>query len=157
MTEYLDTATTWSSALGTAMQINDCMTVNMNAYVWWWTVDNWSMISANGKVTKRGYATSQYARFVRPGYHRVIAKANPQAGVYMTAYEGNGKTVIIVVNTDKSSTAQAIDLGSSSVTSFTPYVTSSTKDCAQGSIVPLSSGSFIAKLDASSVTTFVSN
>jgi glucuronoarabinoxylan endo-1,4-beta-xylanase len=157
MTEYLDTATTWNSALGTAMQINDCMTVNMSAYVWWWTVDNWSMINANGKVTKRGYAMSQYARFVRPGYHRLFASSNPQSGVYMTAYEGNGKTVIVMVNTDTSSTAQPITLESSSVTSFTPYVTSSTKDCAQGSSVPVSSGAFLAKLDASSVTTFVSN
>ncbi len=157
MTEYLDDNTTWGSDLGTAKQINDCMASNMSAYVWWWTVDNWSMINATGNVTKRGYAMSQYARFVRPGYHRVFAAGIPQANVYLTAYKGNGKTVIVVVNLDTTSTAQTITLENDSVTSFTSYVTSSTKNCAPGSIVPVANGTFTAKLEASSVTTFVSN
>ncbi len=157
MTEYLANDTTWTSDLSTAKQVNDCMYDDMSAYVWWWTIDGWSLVSPTGSVAKRGYAMSQYARFVRPGDYRITATENPQPDVYMTAYEGNGKTVVVIINMNSNSTAQQIDLKNLSVTSFTPYVTSSTQNCVQGSSVPVSNGTFTARLAPSSVETFVSN
>ena len=157
MTEYLDMDTTWAADLSTAKQINDCMYDDMSAYVWWWTIDYWSLMHSDGRVTRRGYVMSQYARFVRPGYYRVYATENPQPNVYLTAYTGNGKTVIVIVNMNTFPTEQPFNLKNSSVSSFSSYVTSATQSCAQGSSVTVSNGTFTAALEASSITTYVSN
>lgn len=163
MTEYLLNDQSWSGIMTTAKQINDCMYDDMSAYVRWWMVRFYSLMgdgtngSQAGVVTKRGYVMSQYARFVRPGYYRVFATENPQPNLYMTAYTGGGKTVIVVVNMNSNATMQPIVLDNSGATSFTPYVTSQTKDCQQESTVTVKNGKLIANLDASSVTTFVSN
>ncbi len=163
MTEYLYNNQTWSGVMSTAKQINDCMYDDMSAYVRWWMVRFYSLIgdgtngSQAGVVTKRGYVMSQYARFVRPGYFRVHATGNPQPNLYMTAYKGSGKTVIVVVNMNSNSMLQPITLNNSAVSSFTPYVTSATKNCEKESSVNVTNGQFTPTLDASSVTTFVSN
>ncbi len=174
MTEYLINSgnppaynsldTGWAGAIQTAETINDCMNYNMSAYVWWYIVRYYGPIddgtlnfSNTGKVTHKGYVMSQYAKFVRPGYYRVFATATPQPNVYLTAYKGGTKTVIVVVNMNYSATMQSFTLVNGSATSFTPYVTSSTQNCAQGNSVTVSNGSFTATLDGSSVTTFVSN
>jgi glucuronoarabinoxylan endo-1,4-beta-xylanase len=173
MTEYLINSgnpptntsidTGWAGAMQTAKSINDCMNANMSAYVWWYIVRYYGPIGDGsfggqaGAVTHKGYVMSQYAKFVRPGYYRVFATANPQAGVYLTAYKGGTKTVIVVVNMNSNPTMQPIAMTNGSAASYTPYVTSSTKNCVQGNIVTVSNGGFTATLDASSVTTFVSN
>jgi glucuronoarabinoxylan endo-1,4-beta-xylanase len=157
MTEHLVVDTDWPGAFATAEEINDCMNAGMNAYVWWYIRRFYGPIDDNSNVTKRGYVMSQYARFVRPGFTRVSATANPQTNVYVTAYKNGSKVVIVALNSGSSSVSQSFTLRSGSVATFMPYVTSSTKDCAQGSPITVSSGSFTATLDPSSVTTFVSN
>jgi len=157
MTEYLSVDTTWSSVLGTAKSINDCMNVQMSAYIWWYIVRYYGPIDENGVVTKRGFVMSQYSKFVRPEFHRVSATANPQANVYVTAYKNGSKMVIIALNLGASSTSQTFSIRDGTVTAFTPYVTSATKNCTTGSDISVSSDSFNVTLDASSVTTFVSN
>ncbi len=157
MTEILNENTSWSGDLSTGKQINDCMFDDMSAYVYWWTLVYYGPLDQSGQITKRGYVISQYARFVRPGYYRVYATENPQPNVYLTAYTGNGKTVIVVVNMNSYPTLQPFSLMNSSVASFTPYVTSSTENRLQGNIVGVSNGSFTAALEASSITTYVSN
>lgn len=80
MTEYLTTDTSWSASLRVAKQINDCMYDDMSAYVWWYIVRFYGPIGDGtygtlpGQVTKRGYVMSQYAKFVRPGYYRVLPR-----------------------------------------------------------------------------------
>lgn len=167
MTEHLtssDVASqTWAESIPVAKEINDCMDAGMSAYVWWYLVRYYGPLgdgtsgSVLGQITKRGYAMSQYSRFVRPGYHRVFATENPQPDLYLTAYKGSGKTVIVIVNMNSNSTLQPITINNSNVTSFTPHVSSSTKNCVQESTVTVSNGKFTAILDPSSVTTFVSN
>ncbi len=163
MTEYLDTITTWSHVLATGKQINDCMNASMNAYIWWYIVrfygpiDDGERGGTKGNVTKRGYVMSQYARFVRPGYYRVSATASPQTNVDVTAYKNGSKVVIVVLNRNSSSIDQTFTIQNGTVTTFTPYVTSSSKNCVQGSDITVSNGSFTVTLDSSSVTTFVSN
>ncbi len=173
MTEYLiDTPnappissvdTGWVGGMATAKTISDCMNYDMSAYVTWEAARYYSMIgdgnygTVAGQVTKKGFVMSQFARFIRPGYYRVFAPYNPQQNVYMTAYTGNGKTVIVVLNMNSNPTVQPIVLNNSSVTSFTPYVTTDGKNCQQESSVTVTSGKFTASLEASSVTTYVSN
>ena len=157
MTEYLDLDTSWAADLGTARSINDCMTSQMSAYVWWYIVRYYGPIGENGTVTKRGYVMSQFARFIRPGYYRVSATANPQANVYLTAYKNGAKVVIVALNTGSSSVSQKFYIPNSTVVSFETYVTSAGKNCSQERSVAVAGGTFTATLDPSSVTTLVSN
>lgn len=156
MTEHLLNNTDWAGAFGTAQEINDCMNAGMSAYVWWYIRRSYGPIDENSNVTKRGYVMSQYARFVRPGFYRASATANPQANVDVTAYKNGSKVVIVVLNSG-SSISQTFTIQNGTVSTFTPYGTSSSKNCAQGSDITVSNGIFTATLDSSSVTTFVSN
>lgn len=156
MTEFLDLDTGWPAVLATGKQIHDCMTSGMNAYVWWYIVRFYGPILEDGTVSKRGFVMSQYSRFVRPGYLRVDATANPQAQVYITAYTNGSKVVLVAVNVG-ASVQQMFSIKNGSVPSVIPYVTSSTKNCAPTGSITLSSGQFAFTLDSSSVTTFVSN
>lgn len=156
MTEYLDLDTTWTHVLATGQQINDCMIAGMNAYIWWYIVRYYGPIREDGTVMKRGYVMSQFARFIRSGYTRVDATANPQTYVHATAYTNGTKVVIVVVN-EGSSIEQAFSIRNGSVITMTPYVTSSTKNCDKENDITISSGEFTKSLDAYSITTFVSN
>ncbi|MFC1481415.1 hypothetical protein ACFL6E_04110 [Candidatus Neomarinimicrobiota bacterium] len=100
---------------------------------------------------------SQYARFVRPGYTRVSATENPQKPVYVTAYSNGPKVVIVAINNDAPAIEQTFKIRNGTVTSFTPYITSSTKNCAQQADITISDSGFTATLDEESVITFVSN
>ncbi|MGD0337959.1 MAG: glycoside hydrolase family 30 beta sandwich domain-containing protein [Bacteroidota bacterium] len=158
MTEHCDTARTWTAVLGTAKEINDCMNADMNAYVWWYIRRFYGLIDDNSNVTKRGYVMSQYAKFVRPGFYRVSATASPQTNVDVTAYKKGSKVVIVALNRNSSSTDQTFTIWNGPpYMTFTPYITSSTKNCAQGSDIAVPNGSFTVTLDSSSVTTFVLN
>jgi glucuronoarabinoxylan endo-1,4-beta-xylanase len=171
MTEYLINSgnpptnlsidTGWTGAIQTAKSINDCMNANLNAYVWWYIVRYYGPIAdrtyANkGDVTKKGYVMSQFSRFIRPGYFRVDATANPQANVYVSAYQGGSNIVIVAINYGSQPVDQTFIISSEAVTTFTPYVTSETKNCQQESDITVSEKMFTATLDASSITTFVS-
>jgi glucuronoarabinoxylan endo-1,4-beta-xylanase len=156
MTEHLVLDTTWVNALGTGKEIHDCMMTNMSAYVWWYIIRYYGPIHENSRVTKRGYVMSQFARFIRPGYHRVDILENPQTGVYLSAYAGDSRIVIIAINTGTKAVAQSFAVQDGVVAAFTPYVTSSSKDCIERSAINVMGGTFTATLDASSITTFVS-
>jgi glucuronoarabinoxylan endo-1,4-beta-xylanase len=157
MTEHLVTDTSWSAVLGTAKEIHDCLNDGMSAYLWWYIVRFYGPILEDGSVSKRGYVMSQYARFIRPGYLKVDATANPQSGVYVTACKIGPKLTIVVINTGSSSVEQAFAIKNGTVVSLTPYVTSNTENCARGNAIAASNGSFTATLRPSSVTTYVSN
>lgn len=162
-TESAHSGNDWPLALDVAKEINDCMKAGMSAYVWWYIVRYYGPIGDGnnntiaGEITKRGYIMSQYSRFIRPGFLRVDVDDNPQAGVYLTAYRSDDQVVIVAVNTSTSSKTQMFTLKNGGVSLFTPYVTSQTKNCTQESSINVSNKTFSATLDASSITTFVSN
>jgi glucuronoarabinoxylan endo-1,4-beta-xylanase len=159
MTEYLDLDTSWTAVLGTGRQIHDCMNVGWNAYIWWYIVRFYGPIGEDGTVSKRGYVMSQYSRFVRPGYYRVKCNATPQRSVYITAYRdvSASRMVLVALNQGTSAVQQAFAFPGGSATAFTPYTTSTTKNCVQGSPLPVTNGTCTATLEPSSITTFVSN
>jgi glucuronoarabinoxylan endo-1,4-beta-xylanase len=166
MTEYLINSgsstynsldTGWSGALQTAKSINDCMMSNMSAYVWWYIVRYYGPIDENGNVTKKGYVMSQYAKFVRPGFYRVNATQNPQYGTYVTAYKSDSKLVIVALNMTSFVVDQSFAIDGRSIKSFTPYVTSISKNCRQEDDIPVLNNTFTFALDSLSVTTFVSS
>lgn len=108
----------------------------------------------NGTMSKRGAMMAQYSKFVRPGYVRVDATKNPNTNVYVSAYTGDSKAVIVAINRSTSSVSQKFNLqGAASVSKITSWITDSSKNVASSSAY--SGTSFTAQLPAQSVTTFV--
>jgi glucuronoarabinoxylan endo-1,4-beta-xylanase len=158
MTEHLVLDTTWTAVLATGREIHDCMSAGMNAYVWWYLVRYYGPMGEDGTITKRGYVMSQFARFVRPGFHKIYCNPAPQRNVVVSAYRdgSSSKVVIVVLNTNASGTQQGFSVGNTGATSFTQYTTSPAKNCMQGTDIPVANGTFTVSLDPSSITTYVS-
>ncbi len=155
--------TGWTGAIQTAKSINDCMSANMSAYVWWYLVrfygpiDDGTFNAANtGNVTHKGYVMSQYAKFVRPGYYRVYSTFSSAANAYVTAYKRGSSVVIVVVNMASSPVNMTFSLLNGTVNAFSSFVTSGTKNCLEEADYTVSKGGFTSTMEASSVTTFVS-
>jgi len=155
MTEHLSLDTSWSAVLSTGKEIGDVMNADMSAYIWWYIVRYYGPILEDGNISKRGYVMSQFSRFIRPGFFRVSATANPQSFVYISAFKNVSKVVIVAVNINLSAIEQTFVIQNGTVSNVTPYVTSSAKSCVEENNVTVSNGIFTATLDALSVTTFV--
>lgn len=171
MTEHLSgegsQANDWSWALPVGKEINDVMQAGMSAYVWWYIVRFYGPISdgernsgAKGSATKKGYVMSQFSRFIRPGYHRVDSKSWPTTGnVSITAYKDSSSSgvVLVAVNTGSSSLEVAFRIENGAVNSFSAYTTSAAKNVVQGNDVAVIDNRCTFDLEASSITTLVSN
>lgn len=156
MTEHLDTDTSWNAVLATGKEINDCMNVGMNAYIWWYIVRFYGPILENGTVSKRGYVMSHFARFVRPGFYRIKCTAIPQRNVYLTAYKNEvGKVVLIAINQNTKAVKQTFLITNHAASKVTPYTTTKSKNCVQSDDLDLINGILTATLEAASITTFV--
>jgi len=159
-------ATTQSvtDAINLAEEIHSSMTVGQyNAYVYWWMENSTGVnyysgfvdTTSNANPTYFGYAIGQFARFIRPGYKRVSATAAPVSGVYVSAYSGGGHYVIVAINSNTSASSVPFFIQNGSVTSLTPYQTTSSGGLVQGSAVAVSGYNFTYSLPAQSITTFV--
>ncbi|ANE77424.1 Glucuronoxylanase XynC precursor [Dickeya solani] len=161
MTEhYVDSkqsANNWSSALDVATELNASMVANYNAYVWWYIRRSYGLLTEDGKVSKRGYVMSQYARFVRPGFQRIQATENPQSNVHLTAYKNSdGKMVIVAVNTNDSDQMLSLNISNANVGKFEKYSTSAVLNVEYGGTSQVdNSGKATVWLNPLSVTTFV--
>jgi O-glycosyl hydrolase len=140
----------WPDALEVGKEIHDCMTANMNAYIWWYIRRSYGPIAEDGHVTKRGYVMSHFAKFARPGYVKVDATANPSSGVYVTAYKSGSTLVIVAVNQNSSSRSVTFSLSGGSVSSYTKYETSSSN-----SLSNMGSVGSTDTLAANSINTYV--
>ncbi|HEY0798359.1 MAG TPA: hypothetical protein VGD50_04365, partial [Candidatus Baltobacteraceae bacterium] len=110
-------------ALFMAQEIHNSMvTAEYSVYVWWWVADfnnngqliNFGLIneltSPGYAPTLYGYALGQYSKFVRPGYKRVSITEHPSANLYVSAYEGGGTGVIVVVNYNGNSVTMPVSM-----------------------------------------------
>jgi glucuronoarabinoxylan endo-1,4-beta-xylanase len=154
--------TTISDAIAAALEIHNSMTVaQYNAYVWWWAANASATGEANGLIdtnynpTYFGYGMAQFSLFVRPGYLRYNATPTPVAGVYLSAYGGNGHQVIVVINSNSTQVSLPIQILNQTVTSMTPYQTTSSASVSQLSAVTVTNSVLIAILPAQSITTYV--
>jgi glucuronoarabinoxylan endo-1,4-beta-xylanase len=172
MTEHLSgensQANDWVWAMEVAEEMNDVMKAGMSAYVWWYMVRYYGPISdgtensgSKGDVTKKGYVMSQFARFIRPGFYRVESKVAPSLSpVDVTAYidPSSSKIVIVAVNSGSTQVENVFRIENGNIPiNFTPYTTSEVKNCEQGDLFNVADSSFTFTLDASSITTFVSD
>ena len=168
MTEHLVLQTDWTDNLATGKEMHDCLNFGMSAYIWWYIVRFYGPIyddgshpdtppgAVPGEISKRGFVMSQYSRFIRPGYYRVVATENPQTQVYLTAYKDGSSVVIVAINLSSQPVDQTFSIKNGNVSNVTPYVTSSSKNVVQESDITVSNGIFTTTLEGSSITTFVS-
>jgi glucuronoarabinoxylan endo-1,4-beta-xylanase len=182
MTEYLmgenNSGNNWSWALKLAQNINDVMKSDMSAYVWWTIVRYYGPIGdgekaaspqdpnetypKKGEVTKKGYVMSQFSKFIRPGFYRVASSIYPPvtgSGLDVTAYKDplSSKVVVVAINTGSTPAQCAFRMTNGTRTTYTPYTTSETKNCEQGTLFYVTDGGFVFNVEASCITTFVSN
>jgi glucuronoarabinoxylan endo-1,4-beta-xylanase len=151
-------------AIAAAEEIHNSMTTaQYNAYVWWWVADwnpgtgvtNYGLIDTNSNPTYYGDALAQFSKFVRPGYVRASATANPNSNVFVSAYKGSSNSVIVAINSGGSSVSQPFTIQNETVSAVTPYQTTSSEQVAQLSNVSVSNDAFTYTLPAESITTFV--
>ena len=110
--------------------------------------------AAAGTITKRGYCMAQFSKWVRPGYVRVDATANPATNVFVSAYKNNNDVVIVAINKTTSAKTLTFSIPGTQVASWENYTTSASKNLAKGTTIN-ASDNFQVTLEAASVTTFV--
>jgi glucuronoarabinoxylan endo-1,4-beta-xylanase len=156
MTEHLDSDTTYTANLNTAVEIHNCLTIaNFNAYIWWYGKRFYGPIGQDGLVTKRGIIMSQFARFIQPGSTRLGTTVNTQSVALISAYKSGTKKIIVAVNTGAAEVNQKITIQDAGMVETMPFVTTASKNAEQGAKITVSGNSFTYKLPAYSVTTFV--
>jgi glucuronoarabinoxylan endo-1,4-beta-xylanase len=152
-----------SGALYWAQNIHDSLAVaNVNAWMFYRFIDdmtvNYGLYNlGQAAYSKTYYALGNWSKFVRPGWVRIDATANPVNGVYVTAFKdpSAGGFAIVVVNQNSSSADLAVSLaGFPSVTTVTPTLTSASANLVDQSNVDVSAGAFSYSLPATSVVTF---
>jgi glucuronoarabinoxylan endo-1,4-beta-xylanase len=171
MTEHLsgenNSANEWEWCIPVATEINSVMNAGMNAYIWWYIVRYYGPISdgewagdIKGTVTKKGHVMSQFSKFIRPGDYRVDSSVFPPiSNIHVSAYRDSlsSKNIIVAINTGSTPEDVALIIQNSTMNTFTPYTTSEFKSVVQGEDIYMNDNHFILNLEASSITTFVSN
>ncbi|WP_405431647.1 RICIN domain-containing protein [Micromonospora sp. NBC_00617] len=149
----------WPEALDVGEHIHHAMVdAEFQAYVWWYLRRSYGPMREDGQISKRGAMMAHFARFVRPGYVRIDATANPASNVYVSAYRGGDTVVIVAVNKNTSSVSQQFTLSNTSASgSVTNWLTDGSRNVAPQGALTMSNGSLTVTLPARSVMTLVAN
>jgi glucuronoarabinoxylan endo-1,4-beta-xylanase len=153
-----------TSGMTYAKQIHDWLTI-ANVSSWQYFLlnnggrtDNEGLSDNSFNVAKRAYVMGNWSKFVRPGWVRIGATANPRSGVFVTAFKevSSSKFAIVVLNTNGTSTSQTFSFSGfpASPTAVVPNVTSASLNLATQASVNVTANAFTYSLPASSVTTF---
>ncbi|WP_428962312.1 cellulose binding domain-containing protein [Micromonospora fluostatini] len=156
--------TVWNETLDDIMRtVHRSMEANWTAYVWWYGKRYYSFIgdgesafgTTAGAPLKRGYAFSQYSKYVRPGYQRVAltksSKANP---LEVTAYTGGGKTTLVILNRSTSAVNNAVIQVPQNISRAEHYLTSINANAASQP-VSVNGGQVSVNVGARSISTVV--
>lgn len=153
-----NSADLWPEALEVSYHIHNAMVLgDFQAYVWWYIRRQYGPMKEDGTISKRGYNMAHFSKFVRPGYVRVDASANPSNGVYISAYKGDNKAVIVAINKNTSAVSQKFTFQNGTGGSVSSWITDGSRNLAAGSSYRVSGNTFTAQLPARSVTTFVTS
>ncbi|SET19730.1 RICIN domain-containing protein [[Clostridium] polysaccharolyticum] len=149
-------ANAWPNALKVAVNMNDAFARgDMQAYVWWYIRRSYGPMLEDGSISKRGYCMAQYSKFIRRGYKRVDATLNPESNVYVSAYKGDGKAVIVATNDTDQQYTKLFNVTNGSIKKVDRYRTSGNESLAKTENLALTGNGFYASLPARSVSTFV--
>jgi glucuronoarabinoxylan endo-1,4-beta-xylanase len=124
----------WNESLDQIMRtVHRSMEANWSAYIWWYGRRYYSFIgdgesqfgTAKGAVLKRGYAFSQFAKYVRPGYQRIgLTKSAKASPLEVTAYQGDGRIVLVILNRSNSAVDNTVLQAPQAVSAAAHYYTS---------------------------------
>jgi glucuronoarabinoxylan endo-1,4-beta-xylanase len=147
----------WPEALDVGEHIHHAMVdAQFQAYVWWYLRRSYGPMREDGQISKRGAMMAHFARFVRPGYVRIDATANPASNVYVSAYRNGDTVVIVAVNKNTSAVSQQFTLaGSAASGSVATWLTDGSRNVAPQTALRMANGSLTVSLPARSVMTFV--
>jgi glucuronoarabinoxylan endo-1,4-beta-xylanase len=135
---------------------------NANAWHYWWLIDsptnrdNEGLSMPNGKPTKRLYMMGNFSKFIRPGYYRIDATADPTVGILVSAYKDSalGNFAIVAINSNRSKTTLNFSFDGFTASTVTPWITDPALNLVKRSAVSAGAG-FMYSLPADSVTTFI--
>ncbi|MEU7871935.1 cellulose binding domain-containing protein [Dactylosporangium sp. NPDC049140] len=152
-----DSGDLWPQALDVGEHIHHAMVdAEFQAYIWWTIRRSYGPMREDGQISKRGAMMAQFARFVRPGYVRIDATANPASNVYVSAYRGGSTVVIVAVNKNTSAVTQQFTLANTTASgSVSNWLTDASRNVAPQSALSMSNGSMTVTLPARSAMTFV--
>jgi glucuronoarabinoxylan endo-1,4-beta-xylanase len=152
-----------TDALHWALQIHQFFTVaNASAWHYWLLLGNFGdnepldNIQSGDSYASRLWVMGNWSKFVPMGAVRIDAPANPDPGVYITAFrrDATGEFAIVAINSNASASPQVFSLaGFPNVTTVTPTVTSATANLQDQAPINVSSGTFSYTLPAQSVVT----
>jgi glucuronoarabinoxylan endo-1,4-beta-xylanase len=146
--------------------IHSALTVGQaSAWLYWWyqatgSNDNEGLVlQGSTALTKRCYTLGNYSKFVRPGYKRVDVSGAIPMNVLISAYVNpeDGTAVVVAINKGTADATVPISIagGAKMPTMMTPNVTTAADNLAAKAAVAVTTGSFMATLPGTSVTTFV--
>ncbi len=149
----------WDETLQMLGTMHQAMTNNWNAYIWWYLKRYYSFVgdgtqgTTSGEVLKRGYAFSHFSKFVRPGYVRVGTDFQHDAQV--TAYQGDGKTVVVMINENTATVSNiSLTIGGETPSSATVYETTASSNRTK-STVEATDGNLVLSVAPKTVVTVV--
>lgn len=107
-------------------------------------------------IPKRLWTIGNYSKFIRPGWHRILATKYPELQVYTAAFRDTVSNEFAVVVINETSTPHKIqfDFVGFDCDSLVPHRTSSTEDLVELPAIAVYADSSI-KLAGRSVTTFI--
>ena len=153
-----DSADLWPQALDVGENIHRAL-VNgrFQTYVWWYIRRSYGPMREDGQISKRGANMAHFAKWVRPGYSRITATANPQSNVYVSAYKSGTKVVIVTINKNTSAVDLAFTIQGVGSAPGSLWQTTDSATLARGNDFTVSNGTFNAQQPARSIRTFVLN
>jgi glucuronoarabinoxylan endo-1,4-beta-xylanase len=154
-----DSADAWPGALDVGEHIHHAMVdAEFQAYVWWYLRRSYGPMREDGQISKRGAMMAHFARFVRPGYVRIDATANPATNVFVSAYKNGNTVVIVAVNKNTSAVSQQFTLANTTASgTVANWLTDASRNVAPQSALTMSNGSVTVTLPARSAMTLVTN
>ena len=159
-------------ALDVGYEIHRAFTVgNFSQYTWWYIRRCYGLIMETdfsnklsiptnevGKISKRGYVLSQFARFIRPGAVRISATQKPETNVYASAYKSKGGDSIIVVLINRDYTQNktvTVNVPNVNVSKFRVYTTNETKNVHDDGDLEVINGSVSVTMNKDCIMTLV--
>jgi glucuronoarabinoxylan endo-1,4-beta-xylanase len=156
--------TVWNETLDDIMRtVHKSMESNWSAYIWWYGKRYYSFIgdgeaaygTTAGAPLKRGYAFSQFAKYVRPGHQRVaLTRSSKASPLEITAYQGDGKITLVVLNRTAGAVSNAVIQAPQNVTRAEHYLTSQTANAA-AQPTSVNAGQVTVSVPARSISTVV--
>jgi glucuronoarabinoxylan endo-1,4-beta-xylanase len=153
-----DSADLWPQALDVGEHIHRALVYGrFQTYVWWYIRRSYGPMREDGRISKRGANMAHYSKWVRPGYSRITATANPQSNVYITAFKSGSRIVIVAINKNSSAVNHPFTIRDTGSATASTWLTNESGTLVHYNDFTISNGSFDAQLPARSIRTFVVN